>query len=76
MLRRLAPGDVVTVTRIDRLAPQIFVETLNFWTKESGALRGVRVRLLRLTCRVADRPAPPEMTQTGLPPGDAERSRL
>jgi hypothetical protein len=40
-------------------------KSLNFWTKESGALRGVRVRLLRLTCRVADRPAPPEMTQTG-----------
>jgi hypothetical protein len=40
---------------------------LNFWTKESCALRAVRVRLLSLTCRVADRPAPPEMTQCGHP---------
>src|SRR6202035_4038253 len=30
-------------------------------------VRGVGVRLSRLTCRAADRPAQPEMTQSGCP---------
>jgi hypothetical protein len=36
-------------------------------SKESLSARGVRVRLLRLTCRAADRPVPPKMTQSGPP---------